>query len=387
MVASPPVYLDNAATTRLDPLVAVVMRACLEDPLAFGNASSITHVHGRAAAQRIEAARAQVAASIGAQPEWIVFTSGATESINLALQGVARANADRPRHFLSARTEHRATLDPLQRLERDGAAVGWVPLAAGGVVEPAAVEAAIREDTRLVSLMQVNNETGVITDIARIGAVCRERGTLLHCDAAQALGKLPTSRLAREADLVSINAHKIHGPQGVGALCVSPRAKPWLRALILGGGQERGLRSGTLATHQIAGFGEACALAAREGEADARRMRALRERLWNGLRALPGVHQNGPPGAVSPAILSVSFEGVEGESLVMALTELAVSTGSACSSASDEASYVLRALGRDPQLAQATLRFSLGRDSSEADVDVAVRAVTRELARLRAVAP
>lgn len=382
-----PVYLDNAATTAVDPRVAAAMAECLTEEGVYGNPSSSTHRHGREAARRVETARHEVAALIGAAPDCIVFTSGATEASNLALLGTARANADRRRHLVSARTEHRATLDPLRQLGREGFTTSWVDTDEAGRVTPAALRAALRPDTLLVSLMHVNNETGAVQDIAAFGALCREAGVLFHCDLAQAVGKLPTTGAAAWVDFGSFTAHKIHGPKGIGALYVSPAARPWLRPIMFGGGQERGLRSGTLPTHQIAGFGRACALAAAEGAADAARMAALRAALWEALRQLPGVLLNGPAEGGSPAILNLSFEGIEGESLVTALTDVAVSTGSACSSASGEPSYVLHALGRDTGLAQSSLRFSLGRYTSRRDVERAADAVCRAVMRLRSVAP
>ena len=381
-----PVYLDNAATTPVDPRVAAAMAECLTADGAFGNAAS-THRFGREAARLIEAARGDVAALIGAQGTEIVFTSGPTEASNLALLGSARANADRRRHLVTARTEHRATLDPLRRLEREGWSVTRLAPDAEGRVSPEAVREALRADTLLVSVMQVNNETGVVQDVAAIGAVCRAAGVLFHCDLAQSVGKVPTAGLARLVDFASLTAHKIHGPKGVGALYVAEGARPWLEPIVFGGGQERGLRSGTLPTHQIVGFGRAAALVASEGAADAARMGTLRATLWESLGALPRVHLNSPLAGGSPAILNVSFEGVEGESLVAALGGIAVSTGSACSSATAEPSYVLRALGRSTELAQSSLRFSFGRTTSAADVDIAAAAVRRAVTRLREVAP
>ncbi|MGD9599602.1 MAG: cysteine desulfurase family protein [Steroidobacteraceae bacterium] len=381
-----PVYLDNAATTAVDPRVAAAMAECLTADGAFGNAASI-HRYGREAARRIEAARHEVAALIEAQDAEIVFTSGATEASNLALLGAARANADRRRHLVTARTEHRATLDPLRRLEREGWSVTRLAPGRDGIVSADAVREALRADTLLVSIMHVNNETGAVQDVAAIGAACRAAGVLYHCDLAQSVGKVPTAGLARLIDFGSLTAHKIHGPKGVGALYVAETARPWLEPIMFGGGHERGLRSGTLPTHQIVGFGRAAALVAGEGAADAARMGTLRAALWDALGALPGVYLNSPPTGGSPAILNVAFEGVEGESLVAALGELAVSTGSACSSAAAEPSYVLRALGRSTELAQSSLRFSFGRTTTAADIGVAAAAVRRAVTRLREVAP
>lgn len=381
-----PVYLDNAATTAVDPRVAAAMAECLTADGAYGNPSS-SHAFGREAARRVEIARLEVAAIIGADPGCIVFTSGATEAANLALLGTARANADRRKHLVSSRTEHRATLDPIRQLEKEGFAVTWLTPDSDGRIAPDAVRAALRPDTLYASIMHVNNETGVVQDIAAIGRACREAGVLYHCDLAQGIGKLPTADVARHVDFGSFTAHKIHGPKGVGALYVAGQARPWLRPILHGGGQERGLRSGTVATHQVVGFGRACAIALAEGARDGARMRELRAALWSALASLPEVLLNSPLDDGSPAILNVSFPGVEGESLVTGLADLAVSTGSACNSASGEPSYVLRALGRDTELAQASLRFSLGRLTTREDIERAAVAVRREVTRLRAVAP
>jgi cysteine desulfurase len=381
-----PVYLDYAATTPVDPRVAAAMASCLTLEGDFGNASS-GHVFGRGAAARIERARAQVAALIGAAPDEIVFTSGATESNNLAVLGAARANADRGRHLLTSRTEHKAVLDPCRRLEKEGFHITYLTPERSGVVTPAAVAAALRADTQLVSLMGVNNEIGVLQDLAAIGALCRERGVAFHSDCAQAAGKVPLDVSAGSLDFLSFTAHKLYGPKGVGALYVRRAARGLLQPLMYGGGQEQAYRPGTLATHQIVGFGAACELAARELPGEAPRLLELRERLWRSLGALGGVHLNGADAPRVPGILNVSFEGVEGESLVSGLGGLAVSTGAACNSASAEASYVLRALGRDALLAGSSLRFSLGRFTQSADVDFAAAAVRHEVSRLRALSP
>ncbi len=386
MSAAPPIYLDYAATTPVDPRVAAAMAGCLTLEGDFGNASS-THAFGRAAAARIERARSQVAGLIGAGAGEIVFTSGATESNNLAILGVARANADRGRHLVTARTEHKAVLDPCKRLEKEGFSVTYLTPDASGIVTPTAVAAALRPGTQLVSLMGVNNEIGVVQDIGAIGALCRERGVAFHSDCAQAAGKLPLDVAALPVDFLSFTAHKLYGPKGVGALYVRESARGLLQPVTFGGGQEHGLRPGTLATHQIVGFGAACEIAAAELPAEGARLSALRDRLWSLLGMLGGVHLNGAGAPRVPGILNVSFEGVEGESLVGALKELAVSTGAACNSASAEASYVLRALGRDALLAGCSLRLSLGRSTRAAEVDAAAAAITREVTRLRALSP
>lgn len=382
-----PVYLDYAATTPVDPAVARAMSEVLSAAAEYGNAGSITHVFGRRAEARIEAARAQVAALIGAQAEQIVFTSGATESNNLAILGAARANADRKRHIITSRIEHKAVLDPCKQLEREGFSVTYLAPNANGSVTPDAVQAWLRPDTALVSIMHVNNETGVIQDIRAIGELCREHGVPFHTDAAQSVGKMTVDVGALRVDLLSFTAHKVYGPQGIGALYVRPEVRAALRPVTFGGGQERGLRPGTLALHQIVGFGVACEIAARTIATEPTRIERLRERLWNALQRLGGVHLNGEVAPRLPEILNVSFEGVEGESLVFGLPELAVTTGSACNSASGEPSYVLRALGRNTQLAQSSLRFSLGRGTTEADIDFAAAAVTDRVTRLRSVSP
>lgn len=386
-MAHDPIYLDYAATTPVDPAVAARMAECLTAAGDFGNASSATHVFGQRAAARIGTARAQVAALIGAQPEEITFTSGATESNNLAILGLIRANADRGRHIVTTRTEHKAVLDPCKRLEREGFVVTYLTPDRDGRVDVEAVREALRPDTVLVSIMFVNNEIGVIQDVGAIGALCRSRGIAFHTDAAQAVGKIPIDLRTLAIDFLSLTAHKIYGPKGVGALYTRGTTRPLLQPLAFGGGQERGLRPGTLPTHQIVGLGAACELAAEQVAADQQRLTALRERLWEGLAKLGGIHLNAAGAPRVPGILNVSFEGVEGESLVTALTGLALSTGSACNSASAEPSYVLRSLGRDTQLAQSSLRFSVGRFTTAADVDYAIEAVRREVTRLRDLSP
>jgi len=377
------VYLDYAATTPVDPRVAERMIECLVPGGEHGNPSSAGHAFGHRARALVEKARVQVAASIGARPENMVWTSGATESDNLAILGVARFHADRGRHLVSARTEHKAVLDALKQLEREGFEVTYLKPDSHGLVQPEQVAAALRSDTQLVSLMHVNNEIGVIQDIGAVGRLCRERGVLFHVDAAQSVGKVPIDVQALCVDLMSVTAHKAYGPKGIGALYVRRQPPVGLRPILHGGGQEFGLRSGTLATHQIVGMGAAFELAVAECAADVARLTALRERLWQGIAAVGGVELNGHAQRRVANVLNVSFQGIEGESLQFALRELAVSAGSACSSASEEASYVLRALGRSDQLAQSSLRFSLGRFTSEADIELAIAAVNREVPRLR----
>jgi cysteine desulfurase len=381
------IYMDNAATTLVDPRVATEMAACLMSDDGHGNPSSAGHAFGAAALARVETAREQVATLIHAEPAALIWTSGATESNNLAILGAARFAPDADRHIVTARTEHKSVLDPCRQLEREGCPVTYLKPDSDGIVQPEQVAQALHPRTRLVSIMQVNNETGVIQDVGAIGRMCRERGVLLHVDAAQAAGKTPIDVESQCIDLLSLTAHKLYGPKGIGALYVRQRPRVGLVPLMFGGGQEGGLRSGTLPTHQIVGFGLACALAARELESDAARVEGLRAKLWNGLRELGDVLHNGHSRNRIAHLLNVSFQGVEGESLLYGLQELAVSSGSACSSASGEASYVLRALGRSDALAQASLRFGLGRFSTEADVDIALEAVKREVSRLRRFSP
>lgn len=386
MTATPSIYLDYAATTPVDARVAACMIEYLLPTGPHGNPSSVSHDFGRAARAAVEKARAQVASTIGARPESIVWTSGATESNNLALFGAARFHGERGRHIVSAKTEHKAVLDVLKQLEREGFQVTYLTPDASGIVHAEQVREALRADTVLVSLMHVNNETGVIQDVGAVGRVCRERGVFLHVDAAQSVGKLPVDVGSLHVDLLSFTAHKIYGPKGIGALYVGRQPAVGLRPIIYGGGQENGLRSGTLATHQIVGMGAAFELAAQEREADVARITPLRDRLWQGLAALGDVELNGHPQQRIGPMLNVSFRGVEGESLQFACHELAVSTGSACASASADSSYVLRALGRSDQLAQSSLRFSLGRYTTGDEVERAILVVTREVRRLRALA-
>ena len=387
MSARPPIYLDYAATTPVHPEVARAIAEVLTSETDFGNPASATHEFGHRAESLVEAARAQVAALIGADASDIVFTSGATESNNLAILGTARAAAVMSPHIVTTKIEHKAVLDPCKQLEREGFAVTYVTPGSNGVVDPESIRAALRPSTVLVSVMHANNEIGVIQDIRAIGEICRERDIVFHVDGAQAVGKLPVDVRTLPVDLLSFTAHKIYGPKGIGALYVRPSARARLRATTFGGGQERGLRPGTLPTHQIVGFGVACDLAARSLAAEPARLQALRDRMEAALTRIGGVHVNGVDAPRLPGILNVSFEGVEGESLVTSLPSLAVSTGSACSSATGDPSYVLRALGRSVPLAQASLRFSFGRLTTEEEVDVAASAVQTQVERLRALSP
>ncbi|MGD9388700.1 MAG: IscS subfamily cysteine desulfurase [Gammaproteobacteria bacterium] len=382
-----PIYLDYAATTPVDPRVVERMVDCLGPGGCFANPASSSHAPGREARNRVETARREVAAVLGAVPPEIIWTSGATESNNLAIKGAARFHADRGRHIVTSRTEHKAVLDTCRQLEKEGWQVSYVTPGPGGIVGAAEIEPMLRPDTVLVSVMFVNNEIGTVNDVAAIGALCRERGVLFHVDAAQAAGKLPVRVDEIRADLLSVSGHKIYGPKGIGALYLRGSPKSRLEPQIHGGGHEWGMRSGTLATHQIVGMGEALRIAAEEQAAEAERLAGLRRRLWDGIAGLGGVHLNGDPARRVAGILNVSFEDVEGESLLFALRELAVSSGSACTSASREASYVLRALGRDDQLAQSSLRFSVGRFSTADDVDRAAAIVRTQVQRLRALGP
>ncbi|MBV9911324.1 MAG: aminotransferase class V-fold PLP-dependent enzyme [Sinobacteraceae bacterium] len=382
-----PLYLDYAATTPVDPRVAAAMAESLGAEAEFGNPSAVAHLFGQRAAARIEQVREQVAVLLGADAAEIVFTSGATESNNLALLGVARANSDRGRHLVTTRIEHKAVLDPCRHLERQGFEITYLTPDRRGLIDPQAVRAALRPDTLLVSVMLANNETGVLQDVAAIGAICREQEVLFHTDAAQAAGKIPLRVHELPVDLLSFTAHKIYGPKGIGALYVHKPVRPRLVPVSFGGGQERGLRPGTLPTHQIVGFGAACDVAGGRLQAERARCETLRSRLWEGLQPLGGVHLNGGDAPHVAQLLNVSFEGVEGESLLHALPDLAVASGSACNSASGEPSYVLRALGRDTQLAQSSLRFSLGHDTTSADIDFTIAAVSRAVRQLRALSP
>jgi cysteine desulfurase len=384
-----PVYLDYAATTPVDARVAERMAECLTAEGTFGNPAS-THAYGRAARARVEAARAQAAALIGARSGDVIFTSGATEADNLAILGLARgaraARGAQAVHVITARTEHKAVLDPCRQLEREGFAVTFLTPLDEGRVTPEQVRAALRPETALVSLMHANNETGAIQDVASFGALCRAHGAALHVDAAQSAGKLAIDVHAMGIDLLSFTAHKLYGPKGVGALYVQPARRVALQPLMYGGGHERGLRSGTLAVHQIVGFGAACELATQLMGAEALRQAELRARLWAGIGTLPGALLNSPSVHGLPGVLNVSFAGIEGESLLFGLAELALASGSACNSDSDEPSYVLRAIGRDRETAQSALRFSLGRGTRNEDIDVAIAAVRREVLRLQALA-
>ena len=378
------VYLDYAATTPVDPRVAQKMSGCLLADGDFGNPASTSHVYGWDAAELVEEARSQVAALLGGDPRGVVWTSGATESDNLALKGVMEAA--RGGHLVTTTYEHKAILDTAKHLEGLGVDVTYIDPNADGLVAPAAVEAALRADTALVSVMHANNEVGTVNDVAAIGRLCRKRGVVFHTDAAQSAGKVPLDVERDCLDLVSMSAHKIYGPKGIGALYV--RREPPLRvaAQIHGGGHERGMRSGTLATHQIVGMGEACRLAAAAMATENSRILGLRSALWARLSQVQGARLNGALDQRLPGLLNVAFAEVDGETLLMALDDLAVSTGSACTSATVEPSYVLRALGVPDELAQSSLRMTIGRFTTAEDVDHAARRVVETVNALQASA-
>lgn len=382
-----PIYLDYMATTPVDPRVAEVMARFLTRDGDFGNPASDTHVYGRRARAAVERAREQVAALIGADPRGIIWTSGATEANNLAIKGGAWFHRDRGRHIVTSRTEHKAVVDPCRWLERDGWRVTWLTPGPDGRVAPADVAAALESGTVLVSVMHVNNEIGVINDIDAIGALCREHGCLFHVDGAQSAGKVPIDLERTPVDLMSFSAHKCYGPKGAGALYIRREPRARIEALIHGGGHESGLRSGTLATHQIVGMGAAFEIATQEIESERVRIRTLRQRFYDALAGLDGVHLNGSATERVAGNLNLSFEGVHGDALLLALRGLAVSTGSACNSATGAPSYVLRALGRDDALAGASIRFSFGRWTDEDETDRAAAQVVAAVTRLRGISP
>jgi cysteine desulfurase len=377
----PPVYLDYAATTPVDPAVAAAMRDCLEPSGVFANPSS-THASGQQARQRVENARAQIAARVGAPDRSIWFTSGATESNNLAIKGSLLAPGNKGRHFITSTSEHKAVLDTAAAMQRQGFDVSYLACDSDGLISPDQIAAAITPDTTLVSIMHINNETGVMQDIAAIAAQCRSRGVLFHVDAAQSVGKVPVSVDDWSADLVSLTAHKIYGPKGIGALYVRPGTR--LSAQMHGGEHEGGYRSGTLATHQIVGMGLAYELA--ETEREAPTLAALRDRLWAGLGLIKGARLNGHATQRSPHVLNVAFPGIDGESLRLGVAEIAVSAGAACNSSAPEASHVLSALGLSDALAASSQRFSVGRFSTVDEIDYVVERVTAEVERLRQLA-
>ncbi len=383
--ATKPIYLDHAATTPVDPRVVQQMVPYLYQQ--FGNPASRSHAYGWAAEEAVGTARGNVAALIGADPREIVWTSGATESNNLAIKGAAQFHAAKGRHLITVKTEHKAVLDTMRELERAGFEVSVLDVQADGLLDLGKLQAALRPDTILVSVMLVNNETGVIQDIAAIGALCRARGILFHTDAAQATGKVAIDLATLPVDLMSLSAHKTYGPKGIGALYVRRKPRVRIEALIHGGGHERGMRSGTLPVHQIVGMGAAYQLAREVMGSENERIRSLRDRLLAGLQAIPEACVNGSLEQRVPHNLNISFPYVEGESLLMGMKGIAVSSGSACTSASLEPSYVLRALGLSDEVAHSSIRFSVGRTTTAAEIDDAIAQVTATVERLRTLSP
>lgn len=382
-----PIYLDYSATCPVDPRVAEKMMQCLTMDGLFGNPASRSHRFGWQAEEAVDLARNQVAELIGADPREIVFTSGATESDNLAIKGVAHFYASKGKHIITSKTEHKAVLDTCRQLEREGFEVTYLEPMPNGLFTLEMIENAMRDDTILVSMMHVNNEIGVIQDIKGLGELCRSRKVLLHVDAAQSVGKVEIDVEAMKIDLLSLSAHKIYGPKGIGALYVRRKPRVRIEAQMHGGGHERGMRSGTLPTHQIVGMGEAFRIAKEEMASEHERVMTLRERLWDGLKDIEAVYLNGDLEQRVSGNLNVSFAYVEGESLIMALKDLAVSSGSACTSASLEPSYVLRALGLNDELAHSSIRFSIGRFTTEEEIDYAVKLIRDSIGRLREMSP
>ncbi len=382
-----PIYLDYSATTPVDPRVAEKMTQYLTMDGIFGNPASRSHPFGWKAEEAVDEARAQVAALLNADPKEIVWTSGATESDNLAIKGVAHFHQRKGKHIITCKAEHKAVLDTCRQLEREGYEVTYLDPEADGLVDINKLEAAIRDDTILVSIMHVNNEIGVIQDIATIGELTRGRGILFHVDAAQSAGKVPIDLQMLKVDLMSFSAHKIYGPKGMGALYVRRKPRVRIEAQMHGGGHERGMRSGTLAVHQIVGMGEAFRIAQEEMAQENSRILSLRNRLWNGLKTMEEVYLNGDLEQRVAGNLNASFNFVEGESMIMALKDIAVSSGSACTSASLEPSYVLRAIGRNDELAHSSIRFSIGRFTTEEEIDYTIELVKSKVGKLREMSP
>jgi cysteine desulfurase len=382
-----PIYLDYSATTPLDPRVAAIMMKYLTMDGDFGNPASRSHRFGWQAEEAVDVAREQVADLISADPREIVFTSGATESNNLAIKGAAHFYGKKGKHIITAKTEHKAVLDTCRQLEREGYEVTYLEPGTDGIVTPQQLKEALREDTILVSLMHVNNEIGVIQDIAAYGELCRENKVILHVDAAQSAGKIEIDVQKMKVDLISFSAHKMYGPKGIGALYVSRKPRIRLEAQMHGGGHERGMRSGTLATHQIVAMGEAFRIAKEEMVEEGTRLLKLRTRLLDGVSDMEEVYVNGSMESRVTGNINISFNYVEGESLVMALKDLAVSSGSACTSASLEPSYVLRAIGRDDELAHSSIRFSIGRFTTEEEIDYAIKIIRENIGKLREMSP
>ena len=387
MTVNTPIYLDYSATTPVDPRVAEKMCTYLTPQGEFGNPASRSHVFGWHADEAVEEARANVAALVNADPREIIWTSGATESDNLAIKGAAHFYQKQGKHIVTLKTEHKAVLDSCRQLEREGFEVTYLDPEPSGLLNLDKFKAALRDDTVLVSVMHVNNEIGVIQDIAAIGEICRERKIIFHVDAAQSPGKVDIDLKKQKVDLMSFSAHKIYGPKGIGALYVRRKPRVRLEAQMHGGGHERGLRSGTLATHQIVGMGEAFRLAKEEMAADNERLLKLRNRLMDGFKDIEEVYINGDLDQRIAGNLNISFNFVEGESLIMALKDLAVSSGSACTSASLEPSYVLRALGRNDELAHSSIRFTIGRFTTEEEIDYTIELVKGKIDKLRDLSP
>lgn len=382
-----PIYLDYSATTPVDPRVAEKMMQYLTLDGVFGNPASRSHRFGWQAEEAVDIARNQIAELIGADAREIVFTSGATEADNLAIKGAANFYQKKGKHIITSKTEHKAVLDTCRQLEREGFEVTYMTPKSDGLIDLAELEATMRDDTCVVSIMHVNNEIGVIQDIEAIGELCRSKGIIFHVDATQSVGKIAIDMSKLKVDLMSFSGHKIYGPKGIGALYVRRKPRIRIEAQMHGGGHERGMRSGTLPVHQIVGMGEAYRIAKEEMATEMPRLQALKERLWNGVKDIEEVYLNGSFEHSAPNILNISFAYVEGESLMMALKDLAVSSGSACTSASLEPSYVLRALGLNDELAHSSIRFSLGRFTTEEEIDYAINLIRQSIDRLRDLSP
>lgn len=383
-----PIYLDYASTTPVDPQVAKKMSEYMTFDGMFGNPASRSHGYGWQAEEAVEIARQQIADLVRADPREIVFTSGATESDNLAIKGAAHFYESRGKHIITSKIEHKAVLDPCRQLEQEGFEITYLePEPSTGLIKPDQVKEALREDTILVSLMMVNNELGTLTDIKTIGEITREAGVVFHVDGAQAAGKVDINLEELKVDLMSFSAHKIYGPKGIGALFVRRKPRIRLRAEQHGGGHERGMRSGTLATHQIVGMGEAFAIAAERLQQDHEQAKKLRQKLWNGIQDIEEIYLNGSAENSIPNIVNISFNFVEGESLMMSLKDMAVSSGSACTSATLEPSYVLRAIGRPDELAHSSIRFSFGRYTTEEDIDTILVQIHEAVDKLRDLSP
>ncbi|OCG06995.1 cysteine desulfurase IscS [Gilliamella sp. wkB178] len=382
-----PIYMDYAATTPVDPRVAEKMMQYLTPDGIFGNPASRSHKFGWQAEEAVDIARNQIADLIGADSREIVFTSGATEADNLAIKGAAHFNQAKGKHIITCKTEHKAVLDTCRQLEREGYEVTYLAPESNGIIDLAKLAAVMRPDTTVVSIMHVNNETGVVQDIEKIGEMCRQRKIVFHVDATQSVGKLPIDLTKLKVDLMSFSGHKIYGPKGIGGLYVRRKPRVRIEAQMHGGGHERGMRSGTLPVHQIVGMGEAYRIAKEEMATEMPRLLALKNRLWNGLKDIEEVYLNGSLEHSAPNIINISFAYIEGESLMMALKDLAVSSGSACTSASLEPSYVLRALGLNDELAHSSIRFSFGRFSTEEEVDYVIKLIKNSIGKLRDLSP